>query len=66
MAHNLEKTEQVEKLEGEKSQVVDSARVKSARKKFEKMMLENLGKDMAKAGKFLNSKLFLKIVNKRF
>ena len=50
MAHNLEKTEQVDKLEEEKSQVVDSAKVKFARKQFEKMMLENLVKDMARAG----------------
>ena len=66
MAHNLEKTEQVDKLEEEKSQVVDSAKVKFARKQFEKMMLENLVKDMARAGKLMNSKVFLKIVKNIF
>ena len=66
MAHNLEKTEQVDKLEEEKSQVVDSAKVKFARKQFEKMMLENLDKDMARAGKFGNPKVFLKIVKNIF
>ena len=48
MAHDLEKTEQLDILDW--SQVVDSAGVKFARKQFEKMMLENLVKDMARAG----------------
>ena len=60
MANNVEKTGQVDRLEEEKSQVVDSVRVKFARKQFEKMMLENLGKDMVRAGKFINSKVIVK------
>ena len=65
MAHNLEKTEQVDRLEEEKSQVIDPAQVKYARKQFEKMMLENLDKDMAKAGKLIiDHKDLLKIVQK--
>ena len=54
MANNVEKVEQVERLEEEKSQVIDSARVKYARKQFEKMMIVNLSRDMARAGKFIN------------
>ena len=53
MANNVEKTEQVDRLEEEKSQVIDPAKVKYARQQFEKMMLENLSKDMAKAGKLI-------------
>ena len=64
MAHDLEKTEQLDVLDW--SQVVDSAGVKFARKQFEKMMLENLVKDMARAGKLMNSKVFLKIVKNIF
>ena len=65
MAHNLEKTEQVDRLEEEKSQVIDPAQVKYARQQFEKMMLENLSKDMAKAGKLIiDYKDLLKIVQK--
>ena len=52
MAKNSEKTEQVERLEEEKSQVVDPAQVKFARQQFQKMMLEHLARDMARAGKF--------------
>ena len=57
MANNVEKTEQVDRLEEEKSQVIDPAQVKYARQQFEKMMLENLSKDMAKAGKLINYRL---------
>ena len=65
MAHNLEKPEQVDRLEEEKSQVIDPAQVKYARQQFEKMMLENLSKDMAKAGKLITDhKDLLKIVKK--
>ena len=65
MAHTLEKTEQVDRLEEEKSQVIDPAQVKYARQQFEKMMLENLSKDMAKAGKLIiDYKDLLKIVQK--
>ena len=66
MANNVEKTGQVDRLEEEKGQVVDSAQVKFARKQFEKMMLENLGKDMARAGKFINFKVIVKIVKNIF
>jgi hypothetical protein len=62
MANNSEKTEQVERLEEEKSQVVDPAQVKYARQQFQKMMLEHLARDMARAGKFINLKELLKIV----
>ena len=65
MANNVEKTEQVDRLEEEKSQVIDPAKVKYARQQFEKMMLENLSKDMAKAGKLIiDYKDLLKIVQK--
>ena len=67
MANNVEKTEQVDRLEEEKSKVIDPARVKYARQHFEEMMLENLGKDMARAGKLIKNhkdllKFFLKCV----
>ena len=65
MANNVEKTEQVDRLEEEKSQVIDPAKVKYARQQFEKMMLENLSKDMAKAGKLIIDHTdLLKIVKK--
>jgi hypothetical protein len=60
MAKNSEKTEQVERLEEEKSQVVDPAQVKYARQQFQKMMLEHLARDMARAGKFHSFDIYYK------
>ena len=60
----IEKTELVERLEKEKSPIIKFNRQQYAKQHFEKMMSEQRTKDSA--GKFINSKVLLKIVKITF
>ena len=59
----IEKTELVERLEKEKSPIIKFDRQQYARQHFEKMMSEQRTRS---AGKFINSKVLLRIVKNTF